>query len=397
MKRWWKWIVAVLVVLALGAMVTRALSARKAQQQALAAAGAVRAVTVVELAASDVVPARTHALMLGLPITGALKAVQSAVLKARVAGELQDLTVREGDTVRAGQVIARIDPAEYQSRLRQAQDQADAAQAQITIAQRQFDNNRALVDQGFISKTALDTSLASLNAARATHQAALAGVDVARKTLNDTVLKAPLSGLVAQRLAQPGERMAVDARIVEIVDLSRMELEVAISASDAQQVRVGQAAQLKIEGHAAPVQARVARINPSTQAGSRSVLAYLAVTPGPTLRQGLFAEGTLGTERINALAVPLSAVRTDKPARYVQVVENQQIAHRPVVPGARGEAAGEALVAVTGIAEGALVLTGATGPLREGTAVKFTALQPAAATPQASAPVPASSAAAQAR
>jgi RND family efflux transporter MFP subunit len=281
--------------------------------------------------------------------------------------------------VQAGQVLARIEATEYQSRLRQAQDQAQAAQAQIDIAQRQFDNNKALVDQGFISKTALETSVANLNAARATHQATLAAADVARKTLDDTVLKAPISGLVAQRLAQPGERVAVDARIVEIVDLGRLELEAAVSASEAVQVRVGQVALLRVEGTTAPVQARVARINPGTQVGSRSVLVYLAVAPATALRQGLFAEGALGTGQLTALVVPLSALRTDKPAPYVQVIEHDQIVHKPVRPGARGDVAGEAMVAVTGLAENAVVVTGAVGTLREGTAVKFTALNPAVA------------------
>jgi RND family efflux transporter MFP subunit len=312
------------------------------------------------------------------------------------------LSVREGDTVKAGQVIARIESTEFQSRLRQAQDQADAARSQVDIAQRQFDNNKALVDQGFISKTALDTSAASLNTARSTHQAALAAADIARKTLTDTVLVAPISGIISQRLAQPGERVPVDARIVEIVDLSRVELEAAVSAGDATQVRVGQSAVLRIEGSAEPVKARVARINPSTQAGSRSVMVYLAVEPTAVLRQGLFAEGMLGTERVRALAVPLGAVRTDKPQPYVQVIENERIAHRAVTTGARGQADGETMVAVTGIEENTVVVTGATGTLREGTSVKFTPLKPAAApasgpSPATPAPAPAVSAPTAAR
>ena len=378
MKRWIKWGLVALVVVLLAVGILRALSARKAQQAALAEQSARGAQTVVELAAADVFPLRTVELTRGLPVSGTLKAVNSAFVKARVPGELQGLTVREGDAVKAGQVVARIDPAEYEARLRQAQLQADAARAQIDIAQRQYDNNKALVNQGFISKTALDTSQASLNGARASYEAAVAAADVARKSLNDAVLKAPMSGLVSQRLAQPGERVAVDTRIVEIVDLSRMEIEAALSPADSVGVRVGQQALLQVEGYSAPVPARVARINPSTQAGSRSVLVYLQLKPVPGLRQGLFAQGALGTEKLKALAVPLQAVRTDRPQPYVQVVDGQQVRHLGVTLGARGQAEGQDMVVVAGLAEGSQVLAGAVGPLREGTAVRYTTAAPAA-------------------
>ena len=393
MKRRIKWVIAAVILLLLAIAVFSALSARRTQHQALAAASAAKAQTAVELAATDVLQAKTIELSQGLPISGSLKAVNSAFVKARVAGELQGLSVREGDFVKAGQVLARIDASEYQSRVRQAQEQADAAKAQIDIVQRQFDNNKALVDQGFISKTALDTSLANLNAAKSNHKAALAAADVAKKSLDDTVLRAPLSGQVAQRLAQPGERVGIDARVLEVVDLSRLELEASLNAADALAVRPGQSAVLQIAGSTQTVNANVARINPSAQGGSRSVLVYLAVDNNGNatgLRQGLFAQGTLGTTRLSSLAVPLSAVRTDKPAPYVQVVENNRVAHKAVELGVRGNsvAGDEAMVAIKGLAENTVVIAGAVGALREGTAVKFT--QGAAATAQAaSAPKPA--------
>lgn len=385
-KRTYQWLGLGLFVLLIAFSVAKALSARKAQQEAVAQASIAKIQTVVELAESDVIKAEMRELAQGLPISGSIKAVNSALVKARAPGELQDLTLREGDAVKAGQVVARIDATEYRARLKQAQEQADAAQAQIDIAQRQWNNNKALVDQGFISKTALDTSWNNMTAAQANHKAALAAVEMARKILDDTVLRAPISGIVAQRLAQPGERVGVEARVVEIVDLSRLELEAALSPGDSVDVRVGQEAFLQVEGSQRPVRAKVARISPSAQAGSRSVLAYLAIADATGLRQGLFAQGTLGTGRTSALAVPLSAVRTDKPAPYVQVVENNQVAHKGVETGARGEAGKEIMVAVKGLAPGAMVIKGSVGSLREGTAVKFTP-SPAARLP-AKAPSP---------
>jgi len=345
--------------------------------------------TALELAASDVYTARSEALNIGLPVSGTLKATQTALVKARVAGELLDLTVREGDAVQAGQVLARIDPTEYLARWRQAQQQADSAKAQLDIAQKQFDNNEALVRQGFISQTALQTSQMSLSGARASHQSALAAADVARKALDDATLKAPISGQIAQRLAQPGERVAVDTRIVEIVNLGQLELEVPLPAEDAGKARVGMQAQLRVEGLNAVMAASVLRINPSTQAGSRSVLVYLGMPGRPGLRQGLFAQGTLGTETLQAVAVPLSAVRTDKPQPYVQVIDAGAVRHVAVQMGARAEgegaAQGQLRVAVQGLAEGSQVLAGSVGTVREGVQVRIASGAPSPAS-AASAP-----------
>ena len=371
MKPWLKWTVGALVLALIAAGAVRAISAKKAQKDALAAQQETSKVQVaVVLGPKDVVQVTNMDLAQGLAISGPLKAVNSAFVKARVAGELQGLTVREGDVVKAGQVIARVDSTESQARVRQAQQQAEAARAQVDIAKRSFENNRSLVDQGFISKTALESSSANLAAAEASYRAAQAGADVATKSLDDTVLRAPISGQVAQRLAQPGERVAIDARIVEIVDVSRLELEASLSAADSLNVRVGQTAQVTVEGSATAVAAKVSRVNPSAVAGSRAVLAYLALEPHASLRQGLFAQGQLNLGSTRALGLPLSAVRTDKPQPYVQTVQAGVVQHQTVDVVARGEAQGQTFAAIQGVPEGTQVLSGSVGPVRAGTAVK---------------------------
>ncbi|PUE47903.1 efflux transporter periplasmic adaptor subunit [Limnohabitans sp. 2KL-1] len=371
MKKATLWILSAVAVAVLAAGGVRWASQRQASPAPATPPAA--AVPTIELASTDVFAAQTQTLTLGIPVSGALKASQSAVIKARVAGELMALTVREGDSVQAGQVIARVDPTEFQARARQAQQQAEAAKAQVDIAQRQLDNNQALVNQGFISQTALITSQATLSGAKATHMAAVAALDVATKALDDATLRAPMAGVVAQRLAQPGERVAIEARIVEVVNLSQLELEAALPASDASKVRVGMQARLQVEGLAEPVDARVLRINPSAQAGSRSVLVYLGVKGREGMRQGLFAQGSLGTQSVQALAVPVSSVRTDKPQPYVQVLQNGKVVHVTVKPGARSEGDSQSLMAVEGLSEGMQVLVGSVGSVREGVRVQFTA------------------------
>ena len=373
MKRWVKVSTAVLAVVVLGALIGRALVARKAEQ--VRAAMPVSA-SVIELAPGDVVLAAQTDLVRTLAISGGLKAVDSAFVKAKVAAEVKTVLVREGDTVRAGQLLAQLDTTEFAWKLRQAEDQSAAAKAQLDAAQRTLDNNKALVDQGFISKNALDSSAFGTAGAQASLRAAQAGAELTRKALADAEIRAPISGQVSQRLVQPGERVPVDAKLIEIVDLSHIELEAALAPDEVGAVTIGARASLQVDGLAPPVAARVARINPSTQAGTRAVMVYLALEPAPGLRQGLFARGVIELERQPALVLPLSAVRIEQARPYVLLVADGKTQRREVTLGRRGDAvfgpAAEAAVEVLGgVVAGDTVLRGTAGTVGSGMAVRL--------------------------
>ncbi len=371
---WIKWLLLALLVLGIGFGLVRALDRRQAQAEAArAAAESLKTAPVYALAPEDVVTAQRLELTQTVGISGSVSALQTAAVKARAAGEIQGLGKREGDAVKAGEVLARIDSTEAQARVRQAAQQAESAQAQVSIARRALDNNQALVQQGFISATALETSHANLAAAEANHRAALAALDIARKSLADTTLRSPIDGQVSARLVQNGERVGIDTRVFDVVDLSAFEMEAAVTPADAAAVRVGQAASLRIEGLAEPVQAKVSRINPSVQAGSRSVLVYLRVPAAPGMRQGLFAQGHLVTGSATALAVPASAVRNDRPQPYVQLVREGRVVHLPAQAGATGLRGAEPMRGIPGLAEGDRVLSAQAGLIREGTAVTLPA------------------------
>jgi RND family efflux transporter MFP subunit len=371
------------VVLAVAAGAYRVVDKRQTERaKAEAQTESAKVAPPTVLAEADVLTLQSQTLAVGVPVSGATKASNAAFVKARVAGEVQGLQVREGDFVKAGQVIGRIENSEAGPRLQQAQQQAESNKTQIDVAQRSFDNNRALVEQGFISKTALESSTSALASAQALYRASQAAVDIARKSLDDGVLRAPISGQIAQRLTQPGERASVDARIVEIVDLSKLELEASVGAAESLQLQVGQSARLSVDGMSAPIAARIVRINPNATPGNRSVIAYLTLADNAGLRQGLFAQGTVAVSSTTALALPLSAVRTDKPLPYVQLLVDGKVQHQTVTLGARGISAdaGKAdapiWVAVEGLAAGAKVLAGTVGPLRPDSAIRIGAATP---------------------
>lgn len=368
---WIKWLLLVLLVIALGLGLLRALDKRKTRAEtARTAAEALKTTPVYALSASDVVTAQAIDLTQNVGISGSVEALQTAAIKARTAGEIRGLTKREGDTVKAGEVVARIDSTEADARVRQAARQAESAASQVAIARRTLDNNQALVRQGFISATALETSTANLAGAEATHQAALAALDIARKALADTTLRSPLSGQIAARLVQNGERVGVDTRVYDVVDLSSFEMEAAIAPGDAVTVKVGQTARLRVEGLGEPVQATVSRINPSVQPGSRSVLVYMRVPATEGMRQGLFAQGQIVTGRVHAVAVPASSVRNDKPQPYVQVLRDGKVAHVTLEGGATGLQGNEPMREVKGVPAGTPVLSAQAGAIRDGTAVR---------------------------
>jgi len=373
MKRWQGWTIAVVAVVALSGFVARALVAKKSEQAAQSASTKVPG--GLDLAPGDVLVARTIDLPRTLEVSGGLKAVNSAVIRARVAAEVKSLTVREGDRVKAGQVLGQLDTTELELKVKQAEQTASSTKSQLDIASRALENNRALVAQGFISATGLETSISNEAGARASYEAALSAVALARKSRSDATLVAPISGLVSQRMAQTGERVAIDTRLVEIVDLSQIEVESALAPEDVTALTIGRKATLEIDGIAGPVAAQVARINPSTQAGTRAIMVYLAVEPQPALRQGLFARGTIELGRKHALALPLAAVRTDQARPYVMLIHDGRAVATPVTLGVRGAIGGEPWVEiVAGLGEGAQVLGATTGVVRDGTPVRLSVL-----------------------
>lgn len=387
-RKWIVWLVVLVLLALLATAVGRAVVKRRADVAAMAAAASAPA-AALELTDTDLASVRTADVARTLDVSGSLEAVSSAVVKAKVAAEVRSISVREGDAVKAGQVLVQLDTTEFDWRLRQAEQTAEAARAQVDIARRALDNNRALVAQGFISPTALDNSVANEAAAQANLRAAQAAVEIARKARSDATLVTPIAGRVSQRLVQPGERVGVDSRLLEIVDLSKVELEAAVAPEDVAALRPGARATVSIDGVAEAIGASVARISPAAQPGSRAVMVYLAVDRHPALRHGLFARARIELERRTVRAVPASALRLDQARPYVLLVDGSRVVQRYVGPGLRGMAGAVEMAEVgDALPEGARVLAGSVGLVRDGTPVRVTSPPPGAQAAAASSGTP---------
>lgn len=340
---------------------------------------------VLEFATADLVGAELRPLAPSVPLSGTLRPWREASVRARVAGELLALSVREGDTVHSGQIIGRIDASDYRARLAGAAADVAAAQAALGVAEKNQASQETLLAKNFISRNAYDNTAGNRDAARARLDAARAAAEVARKALSDTSLVAPLDGIVSARSVQAGERVAVDARIVTIADISRLEFAASVPAAAAARLAVGAELTLGVEGlDDLRIVSRIERINPAAAAGSRSIELYALIDNRQgRLRGGLFAQGQVAAGIAQELvAVPASALREEEGAPVLYVLAGDRIQRRQVKTGL---AAGAWVAISAGLVAGERVVRYNLGPLKDGSPARVRPVMP----PPATAPTPA--------
>lgn len=342
-----------------------------------AGASGVTVASEVEFSAKDLYTLAPQGLTRSIPLTGTLRPVNQTVVKTKVQGELRELTVREGMSVRRGQLLGRLDLTEYEVRVKEREAQLKSATSQVDQTLRTLENTRQLQEKNFVSQSALDASRSGWEVAVGNRDAAAAQLTLARKSLADAVLVAPIDGVVAERFAQPGEKLPVDGRVLSIVDLSKMEIEAPVPAAEIGSVKIGQSVDLRIEGVSARQIGQIVRIAPTTQAGTRSVPIYIALeNRDPSVRAGLFAQGVLAIERRNGvLAIPSGAVRDASARTFVYAIEGDKLIERDIKLGLRDEtgADGSRVEVVSGLNAGDRIVATNLGSLRAGSTVRVIA------------------------
>ena len=328
---------------------------------------------VLEFSAGDVATVERRDIRQQISLTGTLSPRNQTTVKAKVSAEVEEMLVREGEAVRRGQVIARLDATELQARLDEKIADLEGGRAQLGLAQKNRATQLALLEKKFISQNAFDNTQSALQVSEARLKALEAQAAIARRAVEDTTVRAPIAGIVAQRLAQPGEKVAIDGKLYALVDLAEMEVEAAVPASEIGYVRAGQEVAFRVEGFEDRLFAgRIARINPATQAGTRSIVVY-AVLPNRdgTLKGGMFAKGQLTvSKRADALVVPLGAVREDAGQRYVWRIDSGRLVRARVQLGLKSEDDGVVEI-VSGLSLGERIVRANLGTLREGAEAKI--------------------------
>jgi len=333
-------------------------------------------------AAADIVRLAPHRLSVELAMPATVQAFNQATVRSKLSAEVRRLPVREGDRVAAGQVIAEFDTAQLRNQLAERQAALESARATLAQTERTRASNAQLVKQSFISKNAFDTADDAYRAQAASVQAAEAQLAQTQLLMSDAVVRAPISGQVAKRLVQPGEKVSFDAPLLHIVDLSRLEVQAQAPVADVARITVGTEVAVEIEGLPGEAyQGRIDRINPTTETGSRMIAVYVLLpNDDGRLRGGMFAKVRLqvgGEAPVPAL--PVAAVRDDRGQSYVWIIADGKLARRNVSTGVRDERA-QRVEITAGLSGTEQVIGTKFDNLREGMLANIVTAEPKVAT-----------------
>lgn len=364
-----KWLMGggLVLVLAVGggaAFISGAIPARGAKP---ASADDAQAPVALTFAPREVVRPQRGPMPGRIEFSGPLVAPGTALLKAKAGGTLTLLAVGEGERVRAGQLLGRLDLADASSRVAERSANVAAARATLAQAQRSHAQNERLAAQQFISAAALDSSRAGVETAQAQLNAAVASADLARVGLRDAALHAPIDGIVAKRHVLPGEKVSPEQPVLTIVDLRQLELVGAVGTHEVARLRAGMPVSVQVEGLEQPLEGRIARIAPAAEPGTRSIGVAIGLdNPTERLRAGQYAvaSATLADEA-ERLSVPVAAVAQASGQDQVWVIEDGALARKAVMLGRRDVQGGRVEV-LSGLGPDSVVLAARFDKLVEG-------------------------------
>jgi membrane fusion protein, multidrug efflux system len=330
---------------------------------------------VLELLPQDVAAVELRQLSRRVPLTGTLEPRDWTEVKAQITGQIQEVGVRSGESVQRGQLLARLDAREFRSRLADKRAALAGAEAQLELARKKRESTRAMHERELVSEIDLESAESNFRVSRSNVESLRAQVEQATKALEDTEIRSPLDGVVAERQAQPGAAVTPASELFTVMDLATLELTALVPASDIPAVRIGQEVEFRVEGFAErSFTGTVERINPATEPGSRSIAIYVSVANSAgELRGGMFAQGSLlVAESAAAKVIPAGAVHEESGSAFVFRIAGDAVERRNVEVQTRDEATGTVAIGA-GLETGDRVVVGNLVNLEAGAPVRIAA------------------------
>jgi membrane fusion protein (multidrug efflux system) len=315
---------------------------------------------------------RRERISAGPPVSGELRAEHEATARAEIGGSIRNLRVQEGDRVRRGQVLCRIEAPAQNDTLLSAEQGVRAAASSLGVARRDAERTAALAAEGLIARRDVETAAKGVAAAEAALAEAVARVAGARGQLQKSVVRAPIAGVVSTRAAHDGDVIAPGAPVMTIIDPSRMQLVASVPADAVGALRPGAPVEFRLAAYEREwFTGRITRISPAVDPLTRQVQIYVAVPNGPQrLVAGLFAEGRVTTATREALVAPTDAVEASGESASVLRLRDGRAERAAVTIGLRDEQHGRIEI-LSGLSPHDILLRGAAQAVTPGARVEI--------------------------
>ncbi len=325
-----------------------------------------------KLLADEIATIAPTRLSQSVKVTGTLVPAQQSSVASLASGRVLSVTVRPGDTVSEGAVLAEIDRATLVLQLNQQKATAEATRIQLLSTRQQLERTEELARQGLATPSTLEQARSSAAALEANLAALESGVESAEIALDNATVRSPLDGVVSARSVEPGQTISAGTPLFTIVNLAQMEFEASASVNSSALVSSGQAATVSVTGiDGRSFDGAVTRVNPVAIAGTRAVPIYISLDNREgLLRGGMFATGFITVaEKQNAIAIPATALREDAEGDFVLVLDNGVLTRKAVTPGDQWERG--RILEVEGLSSGDVVVSAALGELSAGDAYEL--------------------------
>jgi membrane fusion protein (multidrug efflux system) len=327
------------------------------------------AAAAVRIGAENVITVKRDTLVVGPIISGELRAEREANVRAEIGGSMTQVAAEEGQAVRRGALLGRIEMRTLDDQRQSAMSTVRSAENQLAVARREVERTEALVKAGAVAARDLDNARNSVTAAEAQLADAKSRLASAERLLGDTVLRAPIDGIVSRRAVNAGDVVAVGTELFTIIDPSSMRLEASVPSDDLSFLQPGAVVEFTVRGYEQPFQGKIERIAPQADPTTRQVPIFVAIpNVGGRLVAGLFAEGRVVSQSAEGLVVPSNAVNTSEASPWVLRVAGDKTERVAVTLGLQDPRTERVQVA-SGLNEGDVLLRGAAQGITPGTPV----------------------------
>jgi membrane fusion protein, multidrug efflux system len=325
------------------------------------------------LSPEDLLTIHTNALASGPSITGSVQPERRADLRAEVSAVVLDVRKENGDPVKRGDLLVRLDDTSIRDTLTAAEASARAAVQAYEQAERQFQRMSTLRQTGVVSAQQVEDVEIRRNTAQSDRETAKTRVVTARQQLERTEVRAPFDGIVSDRKVSAGDTAQVGKELLKVIDPQSLRFEGLVSADSIGDVSAGQHVSFRVHGFGErDFLGTIARVNPAANATTRQVevLVHFDNAKDAPNVAGLYAEGRVETRRTVALTIPPSALVREGDSAFAWRLKDRTLQKVSLGVGDRDARSGE-FVLKSGLAEGDMLLRYPTTALQNGQQVEL--------------------------